>query len=52
MPDSEYFCRYCGTRLEMVRISDYWAHVCPNKECKEARYPTARKEQGDGNGNG
>src|SRR5713101_2661252 len=42
MPDSEYCCRYCGTRLERVRISDYWAHSCPNQECKEVRYPTAR----------
>jgi hypothetical protein len=50
MPDSEYCCRYCGTRLEMVRISDHWVHICPNKECKEARYPTARKEKRDGNG--
>ncbi len=50
MPDSEYCCRYCGTHLQRVRISDYWVHICPNKECKEARYPTARKEQGDDNG--
>jgi len=45
MPDSEYCCRYCGTRLEKVRIGDYWAHICPNKECKETRYPTAPRDK-------
>jgi len=45
MPDAEYFCRYCGTRLGRVRISDYGAHSCPNQECKEVRYPTARRRK-------
>jgi hypothetical protein len=45
MPDSEYFCRYCGTRLGRVRINDYGAHSCPNQECKEVRDPTARRSK-------
>ena len=50
MLTSEYCCRYCGTPLRKMQIGDYWAHLCPNQECKEARYPTARKEKGDNDG--
>jgi phage FluMu protein Com len=50
MPDVAYYCRYCGTLLQQVRIADYWAYICPNKACKEARYPTTRKEKSDGQG--
>jgi hypothetical protein len=45
-----YYCRYCGTLLQQVRIDTYWAYICPNKECKEARYPTTRKEKEDSRG--
>ncbi len=45
MPDADYCCRYCGTRLEKVRISDYWAHICPSQECKKAHYPTAPRSK-------
>jgi len=29
----------------MVQIGDYWAHICPNQACKEARYPTAPRSK-------
>jgi len=50
MPDSEYFCRYCGTRLGRVRINDYGAHKLSQPGVQGGPLSHGSQEQGDDDG--